>query len=80
MTEWEGSPGHAEAKIMHGSVELHHVYTNKDNRTGRQAPTGSAVVTLNAGEKVHAERESGSLYSSSNSHTNLSGFLIQKVQ
>ena len=81
MTEWGGSPGHAEAKIMRGNVELRHVYTNKDSRTGRQVATGSVVVTLTAGEKVHAERVDGTLNGDSSYRPmNFSGFLIQKVK
>ena len=82
MTIWESSVAHAEAKIMHGNVELRRVYTNKDSRTGRQAATGSVVVTLNAGEKVHAERVSGTLHGDNGPYRpmNFNGFLIQKVK
>ena len=81
LTEW-GGDGHAEAKIMHGSVELRHVYTNKASTPGRQAATGSVVVTINAGEKVHAERVGGTLFGDDGPYRpmNFNGFLIQTVK
>ena len=81
ITEW-GGDGHAEAKIMHGSVELRRIYTHKNSRVGRQAATGSVVVTLNAGEKVHAEHVYGTLFGDASTYrtTNFIGFLIQKVK
>ena len=82
MTGWEASPDRAEAKIMHGSVELRHVYTNKASTPGRQAATGSVVVTINAGEKVHAERVAGTLFGDDGPYRpmNFNGFLIQTVK
>ena len=80
MTTWSSSPYYATAKIMRGDVGLRYVYTDKASRTGRQAATGSVLIKLNRGQQVHAARDGGTLWSSSNLYTHFVGFLIQKVK
>ena len=70
------SGNRARAKIMLGNVVLRRVLAEK---YGHNTGTGSTVVMLNAGQQVHAQRYSGTLYSDSNLWTHFVGFLITKV-
>ena len=77
MTTW--APGHADAKIMHGSALLGFVHTYKTSNSGRQSATCTIVVMLNNGDQIHAERQAGTLFSDRYLYTDLVGFLIEKV-
>ena len=80
MTDWSSSPGYARARIMRGSEQLRYIYTHKGSRTGYLSASGSVVIPLNRGQKVHAERYDGTLYSDRGLYTHFVGFLIQKLK
>ena len=81
MTTYSSPPYYAFARIMRGNVILRYVSTHKGSSTyGHQPAAGSVVIKLNRGQKVHAERLDGTLYSSVGLYTHFVGFLIGQTK
>ena len=80
MLPYTNTSHFAWASIKHGHVSLSTIYLNRSSKLeAHMSASGSAVVMLNAGQQVHAERLSGNLFSNDALLINFLGFLIHKV-
>ena len=80
MLPYTNTSHFAWASIKHGHVSLSTIYLNRSPKLEAQmSASGSAVVMLNAGQQVHAERLSGNLFSKDALLINFLRFLIHNI-